>query len=75
VTASDFHKAIRKISETHITQMPQLQVNVVAKELSMDSPSLRDHLHTLQTLGLIKYYDDQKEIFSLTESGWLANLP
>lgn len=75
MTASDVHKTIREISDKYISGMPQLHLSNLADQMNLDKEVLQRHVHTLQTLGLVQYHDHEKEIFSLTESGKLANLP
>jgi len=75
VTASDFHKSLCKISEQHPDGMPHLHLEEIVMQLREDAGNLKQHLQTLFILGLVQFYDDDKQVFSLTESGKLANLP
>jgi DNA-binding MarR family transcriptional regulator len=75
VTASDFHKAIRKLYEQEPDTQLHLRLGELADKFHTDRHTLLEHLATLETLDLVQFHDDDRETFSLTESGKLANLP
>ena len=75
MTASDFHRILRNKYTHSPNDTKHLHLDDVAHELNLSRKLLQTYLHTLETLGLVEYHDDRNEIFSLTESGKLANLP
>jgi len=75
VTASDFHKAIRHIQIENNSAAGHLHLTAVVQQLGVSRDTLEQHLHILATLDLVRLHDEQGELFSLTESGRLANLP
>jgi len=75
VTASDFHKTLRTLTEQQKDNTTSFRINDLAQQINIDKAIAQEHLHTLETLGLIEYLDREQQVFSLTESGKLANLP
>jgi len=74
VTANDFHKAIRKLHRENTQTGFQLTLDNLAQQTGVDKTTLFQHLIVLKTLNLVQLHDEEKGIFSLTESGLLANL-
>ncbi|HRO43899.1 MAG TPA: hypothetical protein PL009_13765 [Flavipsychrobacter sp.] len=75
MTASDFHRALRNIYDKQSVGFGQLQLDDLTLQLNIDKEIASQHLDTLETLDLITFHDTERKLFSLTESGRLANLP
>ncbi len=75
MTASDFHKILRKLYDEQPGSTLHMRVAELSLKLPVEQSVLLEHLSTLETLDLIQFYDEKKEVFFLTESGKLANLP
>lgn len=75
MTASDFHKLLRTLPDRENNAVEIFRLNELVQKTEIDKPVIQEYLYVLETLGLIDYHDTEREVFSLTESGKLANLP
>jgi DNA-binding transcriptional ArsR family regulator len=51
-----------------------LSPGLIAANIDYERPTIREHLMTLRERGLVAYYDEDRAIYQLTETGrgWVA---
>ena len=54
MTASDFHKTLRTLTEQQQENNASFRINDLIQKINVDKAVAQEHLHTLETLGLIE---------------------